>query len=896
LRVLCKIMGVRSISRMKNAFIAIHGHFYQPPRENPWFEFIETEESAHPFHDWNERIALECYRPNAHARILDEKGKILEIVNNYSSISFNFGPTLLPWLEKNFQSVYQKILEADREGLRRFGYGNAIGQVYNHIIMPLANERDKETEVLWGMADFEKRFHRKPEAMWLPETAVNISTLQVLVKYGMRYLILSPFQASRVRPFGGKRWTDVSQGRIDSTQPYRCFIKDASGKKLLDQFIDIFFYNGMISKEIAFGDLLKDGNAFSNRFAQFYQESKESPQLIHIATDGETYGHHKKFGDMALAYALEKGFPIRGFEVINHGAFLKRFPPVYEVEIDEGPKGEGSSWSCAHGVGRWKEDCGCSTGGKPGWNQRWRKPLREALDLLRDELSQVFEKEGEKIFKDVWEARNGYIEVILNRSPERIKSFFERYGFKDLDEKGRIKGVKLLEMQRHALQMYTSCGWFFADLAGLETILILQHAARAIQLAEELTGQEIEKKFLARLSEAESNLPEMGNGDQVYQRLVKPRWVTPDKVVNHFAISSLFDEGDGEKKIFSYRVEKIHYEKMGKGEDLLVIGQVKVTSEVIPESKEFLFGLISSKKEVFRTWVSEVNPSTPRPDGRSLSSTRDQAEGLRVDPEQSHFTPPLKVGLGAAEWVKGSPSFDTLKEKGLEVLGKGGEEMTKFLTSSLGNRLFTIQDTFKEERQMIFQKLIQKEFDEHCQIYADLFDRTKQAVEALSREGLEIPYEIRVAAEVTLSHRLFREIKELKKDLKATKEKGEIDRIIEEAKEHGYHLRMEKSLLVLNEILMEKMNLLQESKGSDLPRQAEQIDEVMTFLDLAKKWDFEISLEEAQNLMGQILDECVGGLEKCWWEDGTAKPFSPNLITLAEKLGFNVERFLKITG
>ncbi len=838
-------------SKIKDAYIAIHGHFYQPPRENPWFEAIETEESAHPFHDWNERIALECYRPNAHARILDEKGKILEIINNYSSISFNFGPTLLPWLEKNFSSVYQRILEADREGLRRFGHGNAIAQVYNHIIMPLANERDKETEVLWGMADFEKRFHRKPEAMWLPETAVNISTLQILVKYGMQYLILSPFQALRVRPFGGKRWTDVSQGRIDSTQPYRCFIKDSSGKKLLDQFIDIFFYNGIISKEIAFGDLLKDGNTFCNRFTQFYQESKQRPQLIHIATDGETYGHHKKFGDMALAYALDRGFPTRGFEVINCGGFLKRFPPVYEVEMDEGPKGEGTSWSCAHGVGRWKEDCGCSTGGRPGWNQKWRKPLREALDLLRDELSLVFEREGEKIFKDVWEARNRYIEVILNRSPERIKSFFEQYGMEDLDEKGRIKGVKLLEMQRHALQMYTSCGWFFADLAGLETILILQHAARAIQLAEECTGQEIEKKFIQHLSEAKSNLPEMGSGDQVYQRLVKPKWVTPEKVVNHFAISSLLDGADGEKKIFSYQVEKIYYERMGKEEDLLVIGQVRVISEVIPESKEFLFGLISSKKEVFRTWVSEF---------------------------------------------KESLSFDALREKGLGSLGRGEGEMAKVLTSLLGNRLFTIHDTFKEERQAIFQKFIQKEFDEHCQIYADLFDKTKQVVEVLSREGLEIPYEIRVAAEITLSNRLFQEINELKRDFKTTKERGEIDRMIEEAKGYGYHLNKEKSLLVLNEILREKMNALQKSKGSDLSRQEKQIEEVMTLLDLVKKWDFAISLEEAQNLMGQILDECVGGLEKCWWENGTPKLFSPNLITLAEKLGFNIERFSKITG
>jgi alpha-amylase/alpha-mannosidase (GH57 family) len=835
---------------MKDAFVAIHGHFYQPPRENPWLEIIETEESAHPFHDWNERIALECYRPNAHARILDGKSKILEIVNNYSSISFNFGPTLLPWLEKHFPSVYQQIVDADKESLRRFGHGNAIAQVYNHIIMPLANDRDKQTEVLWGMADFEKRFHRKPEALWLPETAVNYATLQVLVKYGMRYLILSPFQASRARSFGGRKWTDVSQGRIDTTRPYRCFIKDASGKKLLDQFIDIFFYNGNISKEIAFGDLLKDGNNFCNRFTQFYQESKQRPQLIHVATDGETYGHHMKFGEMALAYALDKGFPARGFELINYAAFLKRFPPVHEVEIDEGPKGEGTSWSCAHGVGRWKENCGCSTGGKPGWNQEWRKPLREALDLLRDELSRAFEREGEKIFQDVWEARNRYIEVILNRSPDGIKDFFDQHGVKSLDGEGRMKGLKLLEIQRHALQMYTSCGWFFNDLAGIETIIILQHASRAIQLAEEWMGAEIEEKFVQHLSQAKSNLPEAGKGDQVYQRLVKPKWVTPERVVNHFAITSLLDSGDEEKQIFSYRVEKIHYEKIEKEANLLAVGQLRVTSEIIPEPREFVFGLISSKKKAFRTWVLETK------------------EGL---------------------------NFRVLKEKAQESFNKG-EEITGFLSSLLGNRIFTIKDTLKEERQAIFQKMIQKEFDEHCQIYGDLFDRTRQAVEALSREGLGIPYEIRVAAEVTLSDRLFQEIKELKRDFKGTIERKKIDEIVEEAKEHGYHLRKEKSLLALNRILMERMNALQKNKGSDVSRQAELAEEVLTLVGLANKWDFEISLEEAQNSMGEILEECVGDLEQCWWENGTPKLFSPNLITLAEKLGFNVERFSKITG
>jgi hypothetical protein len=441
--------------------------------------------------------------------------------------------------------------------------------------------------------------------------------------------------------------------------------------------------------------------------------------------------------------------------------------------------------------------------------------------------------------------------VILSRSPEGIKDFFDRHGAKGLDEKGRLKGLKLLEVQRHALQMYTSCGWFFNDLAGIETIIVLQHASRAIQLAGEWMGADIEEKFLQRLSEAKSNLPEMGRGDQVYQRLVKTKWVTPERVANHFAITSLLDSGEGEKQIYSYRVEKIHYERIEREADLLVVGQVRVTSEITPEPTEFLFGLISSKKEVFRTWVLE------------------RKEGLQ---------------------------FSTFKEKAQESFERGEEEITKVLTSLPGSHIFTLQDTFKEKRQAIFQKLIQKEFAAHCQIYADLFDRTKQAVEALSREGLEIPYEIRVAAEVTLSDRLSQEIKELNRDFKGTIERRKIDEIVEEAREHGYHLRKEKSLLALNKMVMERMNALQKTKDSDLSRQAELAEEVLTLLDLSEKWDLEISPEEAQNSMGEILKECVGDLEQCWWENGTPKLFSPNLITLAEKLGFNVERFSKITG
>lgn len=834
---------------MKDAYVTIHGHFYQPPRENPWLDAIEFEASAQPFHDWNERIAFECYRPNAYARIIDGQGKILYIINNYSFLSFNFGPTLLSWLERKKPLIYQKIIEADRESLRRLGHGNAIAQVYDHIIMPLANERDQETEVRWGIVDFERHFHRKSEAMWLPETAVNYPTLQALIKCGMHYLILSPFQALRVRSFGSKKWTDVSQGKIDTTQPYRCFLRDRSGKKMSDQYIDIFFYEGVISKEIAFGELLKDGNRFCQRFVQAYGQGKKRPQLIHVSTDGETYGHHKKFGEMALAYALSKGFSSQGFEVLNYGAFLKRFPPVYEVEIDEGPKGEGSAWSCVHGVGRWKEDCGCSTGGKPGWNQRWRKPLREALNLLRDELGILFEKEGERIFRDAWEARNGYIDVIMDRSPESIQKFFEQYGRQGLDEKGRIKGLKLLEMERHALRMFTSCGWFFADLAGLETVLILEHAARAIQFAEEFSDQDIEKRFLQPLSNGRSNLPEMGDGLRIYQRFVKPKRITPEQVVNHFAISSLFDGGEKEKRIFSFLVEKIHYEKMGREEDLLVIGQVRVISEVIPESKEFLFGLISSKGDIFQNWVSED---------------------------------------------RGTLDFNTLKQRGMDGFEKGKEELKETLTSLLGHQVFTIRDILKEEREEIFRKFLQKEIGETSRSYAEIFNRTKQAIEILAGEGLEIPHEIRAAAEITLSHRLFQEVKELRRDFRSAIAKGAIDRIVEESKRYGCRLRKEESLLVLNQILREKVESLGRTKYSDLPAQEGLIQETITLLDLAKKWDFDLDKWEAQDLMDGILDECVKSLEESWWGNGVQKPFLPLLITLAEKLDFNVEKYREL--
>ena len=840
---------------MKDAFVAIHGHFYQPPRESPWLGVLEREESAHPFHDWNERIASECYRPNAHARIVDGQGKILNIINNYSHISFNFGPTLFRWLETRCPLAYQRILEADRESLKRLGHGNAIAQVYDHLIMPLANEKDRETEVLWGISDFERRFQRKPESMWLPEAAVDYPTLKVLVQQGMKFLILSPFQALRVRPLGGTKWTDVSNGQVDPSQPYRCFVRDGSGRKIPDRFIDIFFYDGAISREVSFGDLLKDGNLFSDQLVKAYQPGKKRPQLIHISTDGETYGHHKKFGDMALAYALTEGLSSRGMEIINYGAFLKRFPSLHEVEIDEGPKGEGSSWSCSHGVGRWKEDCGCSTGAQAGWNQRWRKPLREALDSLRDELNQIFEREGESVFEDPRVARNGYIRVILDRSSENLRAFYEEFGRAGLSESGRIKGLRLLEMERHALQMFTSCGWFFADLAGLETILTLQHASRAIQLAADFSAEGTEGRLLQKLSLGKSNLPDMGRGDQIYERFVRPKWVTPEKVVNHFAISSLFEDKEEEKKIFSFRVEKINYEKMEEGDRFVVLGQVRVTPEIIPEAGEYFFGLIPSKDDIFRTWVVES-----------------------------------KKGL----------HFETLKEKSAEGLGKDGTELIQILGSILGDHTYTIRDSFREGRQSLLQRLIQKDVDEHRRIYGDLFDKSRPSIEALAAAGLEIPYEIRVAAEVTLNDRLFRQVERLSKEFKVIVEQGRIDRIMEEAEQFGYRLTRDESSVILNQMLNQKMDTLQKGMKKESPEsmeaEAKRVDELVTLVDQAKKWGFELRKGEAQNIMHDMLDRYFGELELSWWGWGakTERPLPSSLILLAEKLDFNVERFAKI--
>ncbi|MGB9825569.1 MAG: DUF3536 domain-containing protein, partial [Desulfofundulus sp.] len=608
-------------------YICIHGHFYQPPRENPWLEDVELQDSAYPYHDWNERITAECYEPNTASRILDADGWIRKIVNNYSKISFNFGPTLLSWMEHHEPEVHRAIIEADRQSREQFsGHGSALAQAYNHMIMPLANRRDKYTQVLWGIKDFEHRFGRRPEGMWLPETAVDLETLDIMAEQGIRFTILAPYQARRVRKIGSSTWQDVGPGGIDPTVPYLVNLPE-SGRT-----ISVFFYNADISRAVAFEGLLLNGENFARRLAGAFDMGRPSDQLVHIATDGETYGHHHRHGDMALAYAIHYIESNKLARITNYGEFLEKHPPTHEVEIKEN-----TAWSCAHGVERWRNNCGCNSGQHPGWSQAWRAPLRNALNWLRNTLAPMYEEEARRFLKDPWAARNDYIAVILDRSSKNVNSFLEKHAVRPLEGDEQVRLLKLLEMQRHAMLMFTSCGWFFDEISGLETVQVLQYAGRVIQLAQELFGNSLEPRFLEMLSQAKSNIPEHKDGAHIFEKFVKPAMVDLVKVGAHYAISSLFEPYDEQSRIFCYTVFREDNVSRLAGAAKLSLGKARVTSEITREGVTVVYGVVNfghpsinggvqvyHDEESYRKMVEEVTGAFDRVDFPEVIRLLDQ--------------------------------------------------------------------------------------------------------------------------------------------------------------------------------------------------------------------------------------------------------------------------------
>jgi alpha-amylase/alpha-mannosidase (GH57 family) len=496
--------------------LIIHAHFYQPPRENPWTGVVEEQPSAAPYHDWNERVYAECYQPNAVTPFTDPSTGERRLINNYGNISFNIGPTLLSWLEQHHRDTYDRIIEADRESRSEHsGHGNAIAQAYGHAILPLCNDRDLRTQIRWGIADFRYRFGREPEALWLPETACNDRVLGALIEEGLRFVILAPHQAARIRAVGAdKESSNVEENSINVSEPYLYLHRDGSGRS-----IAVFFYDGPTSRAIAFENLLRSSTEMVERLMLVTHDKP----MINLATDGESYGHHFKFGDLCLAHTLEYEAPAHDFRVTNYGEYLGAHPPQFEVEINTGHNGlggQGTSWSCSHGVGRWLGDCGCQTGGEADWNQRWRTPLRKAFDFLRDENANHFEATRGRLFIDPWQARDESIALILAPRYSR-EQFLSAHAGRWLTTDERWKALTHLEIQRMLLLMYTSCGWFFNDISGIETIQVLKYAGRAIDLMDQLGLPTVKDHFIEILAEAKSNRPDMGSGADIFQRLVE---------------------------------------------------------------------------------------------------------------------------------------------------------------------------------------------------------------------------------------------------------------------------------------------------------------------------------------------------------------------------------------
>jgi alpha-amylase/alpha-mannosidase (GH57 family) len=827
-------------------YVVIHGHFYQPPRENPWIEQIELETSAAPYHDWNARINAECYRPNAAARIFDGQQRILDIINNYEHLSFNFGPTLISWLQEKSPGTYEKILEADRRSLKALGHGNAIAQAFSHAILPLCNARDRETQIIWGLKDFEHRFQRSAAAMWLPETAVNYPTLAALLDHGMKFVILSPYQAKRVRPLSGGDWTPVAGHSLDSTQPYRCFLPPGPGEGRKRRHIDVFFYNGNVAAELSFGDLLSDSYRFAGRLVEGFSAVRSRPQLLHVATDGENYGHHKKFGDLALAHALSQVLPQKGFKLTNYAAFLELAPPKLEAELYLGPEGEGSSWSCAHGVGRWQENCGCSTGGQPGWNQRWRTPLREAFDLLNERLAVIFENEGAKYLRDPWEARHAYIQVLLDRRPDVLRDFFSRQGIPGLKESAWEPALMLLEMQRHTLLMYASCGWFFADISGLESQQVIKYAARALQLGQEFTSDNLEQPFLRVLERAVSNLPEEGNGRTIYFRRIKPLVVDYPKVANQWVISWLKDRHrQCPARIYHYRAEPLDLEDRAQGSLLFAAGRLQLTSGITLATRELAFFTAYLGSYLYRTQV-KINP-TPA-------------------------------------------EYQAWKNEFFQVLEGAPEDLIPLMVRRLGESYYSFHDIFREEKLQLFEDLMHDTQEEALSLISHNFEDAQSLLKAMAAEGLPLPRLYRALGEITMNRRLVEFLRKLEPEPTLLATSDDILELVQQAAFLGLKLESGEGARILGRIL--------ERHLTDLAAefQAENAARLRQFLNLVSDMPITLDLTEAQNFMFELLKEHFPEVAAKAPRDPKADALARQLVDLMEALSFSPVRYLRLLG
>ncbi len=761
-------------------YLCIHCHFYQPPRENPWLEQIELQDSAYPYHDWNERISAECYAPNLAARILDDQQRITRIVNNYSKVSFNFGPTLLSWASEHAPETYRALIDADRQSQKQFsGHGSALAQAYNHIIMPLANSRDKKTQIRWGFEDFVSRFGRLPEGMWLPETAVDLESLDLMAQAGLSFALLAPHQAKCIRPLSGGDWQDVTGSKIDPSRAY--LLKTPGGRS-----ITLFFYDGPISQAVAFEQLLDNGEKFAKRLTGAFSDTRSWPQMTHIATDGETYGHHHKHGEMALAYALDYIESKKLAKITNYAEFLEQYPAAWEVQIYEN-----TAWSCVHGVERWRANCGCNAG-RRGWNQEWRRPLREAFDWLRDWVAPRFEALGSTLLNDPWAARDAYINVVLNRAPDVRERFGQEYFTRELKIDEQVQVWKLLEIQRHAMLMYTSCGWFFDELSGIETVQVIEYAGRVVQLAEQVFGEPVEAQFLERLSLAKSNLTEYGDGANIYRRYVKPSIVDLEKVGAHYSISSLFAPYGERTDIFSYTVTRIDYHTGDAGKLRMALGQARFTSKVTQES------------EVLTFWVVHFGDHNV---------------------------------AGGVQKVDGSAVYEDMLEAIRESFARVDiPEVVRLLDKRFGDKIYSLRSLFRDEQRRIVRTILSSTVAEAEAAYLQLYEHHAALMRFITSLGTPMPREFTAAVEYAINSLLRRACSSEELDAER------IRNLLREAQ--ASNISLDKTTI---EFLLRRKTELLAARFSADPSNLDKLTQLRRALEIVKQMPFPVNMWSAQN-------------------------------------------------
>ena len=802
-------------------FICIHGHFYQPPRENPWLESVELQDSAAPWHDWNERISVECYAPNAAARILNGDGKIENIISNYSKISFNFGPTLLAWMKDRMPQTHEAIVAADKLSREQFsGHGSAMAQVYNHMILPLANARDKYTQILWGIRDFEFRFGRKPEGMWLSETAADTETLDALAEQGILFTVLSPFQAKQMRKLGDQDWEDVNGAKID---PSRAYCIKLPSKRA----INVFFYDAPLSQAVAFEKLLGSGERFANRLLGGFNDGRDWEQMVQLATDGESYGHHHRHGEMALAYALEHIEKNNLATLTNYGNYLEKHPAQHEVQIHEK-----SAWSCSHGVGRWMTDCGCNSGGHGDWNQKWRAPLREALDWLRDEVAPRYEAKAGEFCTIPGALENEYVNVILDRSKESRDKFFASQAKRPLESAEEITVFKLLELQRHAMLMYTSCGWFFDELSGIETVQVIQYAARVIQLANEIFGDDLEPAFLERLEKAKSNIPDNGDGRVIFQKFVKPAMIDWPRAAAHYAISSMFQEYEKTTRVFSFTFEDEEREFHVTGKTKLAVGRVRIISEITQETETLSYGIL---------YMGEHN----------------LIGGVRK------FASPEAHAAAAKEIADVYQTADF-------------PQIIRLIDQHFGSPSYTLKSLFKDEQRRILDGIVASAREDLEGRFRLITERYAPLMKFLESAGAPLPGGLQTAWDLTLRSDIRKQLSNGHTDLEHLKAS------IMDAQPRGVEvLNADISYAAKNrmERLMQKI--------SEKPEDVSQIKELEEIAALMIPLPIGLNLAEVQNAYWHLKNTALPEFQRrADAGDAAAQESLKELLSLGEKLSF----------